>query len=416
MKKKIIIVVSIILGICFIFSVIYAIDMNRMNHQKPVVFSTWGYDYAPPEVNGTVAQTTNETVTEKKTVNPKQAIYHQSGDYIAITLPEEWNYEIMTESSEQYEYGIKFYLANDAEKYAALYSYKTFFGVCGTGLECKDLVANDGTSISVGYYGNDWSFMTFGYKDKEIVAMNHGLEGETAKQAIEILKTIEYKDKEEMKSFIGTVLESTTTYMVVEPSEDEEERKVADKIRINYGVDFADCLLGMVGSKVVVTYSGDVKETYPAEIDTRDVRHGYSDFELSVVESTQSEKKKILNNSELYKYNVKFDLYYYGIDEVTVKVDNKEMTLEKALKDGYLTLEGILAKANKDVREVEEIYAKAEEHQSMPLILPRVNTYRDGGTREYRYDYYTIIKCHTVEGNKDMYICKPGTTLKDLNI
>lgn len=48
--KKIIIVISIMLLIAIAIGGAYTIDMNRMNDNKPVVFSTWGYDYAPPEV------------------------------------------------------------------------------------------------------------------------------------------------------------------------------------------------------------------------------------------------------------------------------------------------------------------------------------------------------------------------------
>ena len=90
------------------------------------------------------------------------------------------------------------------------------------------------------------------------------------------------------------------------------------------------------------------------------------------------------------------------------------MTLENALKDGYLTLSGILAKANKDVKAVEEMYNQYEEHQSVPLILPREIRYRDGGSVEYEYETFTIIKFNTVDGNRDMYICKAETKLNDL--
>ena len=71
-------------------------------------------------------------------------------------------------------------------------------------------------------------------------------------------------------SFVGTVLEETTTYMIVEPNEDEEERKSADQIRINYGVDHRDYLYG-IGRKVVIQYTGYIKETYPAQIDTDNI-------------------------------------------------------------------------------------------------------------------------------------------------
>ena len=271
MNKKIITVLSIILIFTLAIGSAYLIDRSRMNSNKPVIFSTWGYDYAPPEVLGKVVKITDTSIntdtafamalekiyedieneyyfnciksqyiiveyengykedvktalnsgnialvdlnrfgigyiTEKKEIDTKQAIYNQSGEVLSITLPENWEYEIIEEASEQYEYGIKFYLA-DSEKHAVLYSYKSLFGVCGTGLECKDIVLNNGTTATIGYYDNneDWSFMTFDYNDKEIVGMNNGLEAEDAKEALEILKTLEYKKSDVKESFIGTI-------------------------------------------------------------------------------------------------------------------------------------------------------------------------------------------------------------------
>ena len=108
------------------------------------------------------------------------------------------------------------------------------------------------------------------------------------------------------------------------------------------------------------------------------------------------EKKKILNNKDLDKLNSDYDIYYYGLEEVNVKVNDKVMTLENALKDGYLTLSGILSKANKD---------KGDNAVS----------YDDGGSKEYQYESFVIIKYHKLDGNRDMYICKAGTSLNDLS-
>lgn len=68
-------------------------------------------------------------------------------------------------------------------------------------------------------------------------------------------------------SFIATVLEETTTYMIVEPNKDEEERKSSDKIVINYGTDHIDYVYGK-GRKVKIYYYGYIMETYPAQINT----------------------------------------------------------------------------------------------------------------------------------------------------
>jgi len=203
----------------------------------------------------------------------------------------------------------------------------------------------------------------------------------------------------EYSSFIGTVLEETTTYMIVEPNEDEVERKSSDKIVINYGTDNIDYLYG-VGRKVLIKYTGYIMETYPSQINTKDISvEGYSEFEILVKESEKLENKKILNNIDLYKNNSDYDLYYYGLDEVNVNVDNKTMSLEEALKSGRITLDKIISNANNDL--------------DNEIITG--DMYKDGGSMMYKYDNFTIIKKHTISGNRDMYIGIPEMTMQDTN-
>ena len=197
-------------------------------------------------------------------------------------------------------------------------------------------------------------------------------------------------------SFVGTVLEEKTNYMIVEPNEDEDERKSSDKIKINYGADNVDHLYG-IGRKVVVYYTGYIMESYPAQINTNKIDvDGYKDFEITVKKSTDISKKKIINNKDLASDGKDFNLYYYGLDEVNVKVDNKEMSLEKALKSGKITLNGIGEKANTDIQDA--------------------TIYKDGGSLEYHYKDYTIIKVHKEDGNRDVYIGIPEMELNDLKL
>ena len=189
-------------------------------------------------------------------------------------------------------------------------------------------------------------------------------------------------------SFVGTVIEETTTYMIVEPNEDEIERKSADRIVINYGTDHHDYLYGK-GRKVIIQYTGYIKETYPAQIDTDNILiFGYEDFEISVKKAEKVKKTKILNDMEIHKNNSDVNLYYYGLEEVNIKVDNKTMTLEEAIRSGRMTIDGLLVRANKDV--------------SAGII--KSETYKDGGTTEWYYKDYTIIKKHSLDGNRDVYI------------
>lgn len=200
----------------------------------------------------------------------------------------------------------------------------------------------------------------------------------------------------EYNSFVGTILEETTQYMIVEPNEDEDERKSSDKIQINYGTNHIDYLYG-VGRKVVIHYKGYIMETYPAQINSDLISiDGYDEFEITVKEAKNISKRKILNNKDLSADSRDFNLYYYGLEEVNVKVNNKNMSLEDALKSGKLTLSGIEKKANKD--------------------FPNAISYKDGGSMEYHYKDYTIIKIHKLDGNRDVYIGNSNMKLNDLKL
>ena len=204
-------------------------------------------------------------------------------------------------------------------------------------------------------------------------------------------------NNEKSASFVGKIIEETTKYMIVEPNEDEIERKSSDKIVINYGTDHIDYLYG-VGRKVLINYDGYIMETYPAQINTDNIlTEGYEEFDILIKESKSTKKTKVLNNNELYKYNLDYDLYYYGLDEVNVSVDNKTISLESALKSGKITLDGIVSKANRDLES----------------NIISGDTYKDGGTKIYKYRDYIIIKFHSLDGNQDVYI---GTTEMKYNV
>lgn len=202
---------------------------------------------------------------------------------------------------------------------------------CKEFCNCNVLEANEKTMV----LNIDNVAVLFRAIDKENIKKSNG-------EILEIADNIEYS------SFVGTILEETTKYMIVEPNEDEEERKSSDKIKINYGTDHMDYLYG-IGRKVVIYYTGYIMESDPAQINTNKIEtEGYENFEITVKKSKEITKKKILNNKDLSADGQDFNLYYYGLDAVNVKVDNKEMSLEEALKSGKLTLQGIIQKANRD--------------------------------------------------------------------
>lgn len=253
---------------------------------------------------------------------------------------------------------------------------------CKEFLNCNILEANDKTMV----LNIDNVAVLFGAINKENIIQANG-------ESLENIATPQYS------SFVGTILEETTTYMIVEPNEDEIERKSADKIKINYGTDHIDYLYG-IGRKVVIYYTGYIMESYPAQINTDKIStDGYEDFKIEVKLSNKIKAKKILNNKDLSSDKQDYNLYFYGLDEVNVTVDNKTMSLEDSLKSGKMTIDGIIQKANKDEKDGKIIKAEI---------------YKDGGSTEYHYENYSIIKVHKLDGNRDVYIGVPNMKLDDL--
>lgn len=293
MKKTILWIVIIIAFIAICLGGIYLIDMNRMDNNKPVLFSTWGYDYAPPEINP------NELSGESLEINSNGlGTEHQSVD----------------------------------------------------------------------------EFSNFASGDE---------------------------DEKKYKRFVGTVLEETTTYMIVEPNEDELERKSSDKIRINYGVDHLDYVYG-VGRKVLITYSGYIMETYPAQINTNHIdADGYSDFDFSIVWNGELPGIDIalmmLGIED--KYNSNRDIGYCNLRDVNVNINGVGIySLYDAITSGKITMSGILAKANRD----------------NDKGLNEKITYRDGGSTIWIYDDYAVLKMNSLDGNNNIYIGPSNMAIDDV--
>ena len=200
-------------------------------------------------------------------------------------------------------------------------------------------------------------------------------------------------------SFVGKVIEETTTYMIVEPEKDEYERTVAEKIKIEYGTDHLDYLYG-TGRLVVIYYKGDINtaDGNMASIKSDDIStEGFREWEMKVVPSNENVSKKIYDKAQPHDSDTtshwyrQYNLYYHGLEDVIITVDGEQHSLAHALKRGKITMSAILAKANQDVSDgiIEDL------------------RYKDGGSTVFKYPDYTIVKYHTLDGNDDMYIGTP---------
>lgn len=101
------------------------------------------------------------------------------------------------------------------------------------------------------------------------------------------------------------------------------------------------------------------------------------------------------NTSEKYDYNI----CTFGGD-VTITVEGDMVySLEDALSQNVISGEDILEQAKMD-----EKYGLCEK-----------GYYLDGGSTEYCYSDYTILKCDTLDENKDLYIGMKGQILSQIN-
>lgn len=194
-------------------------------------------------------------------------------------------------------------------------------------------------------------------------------------------------------SFFATVIESNLSYIIVEPYEGAKERKSSDKISIALGTE--NDIIYKVGTNLKITYNGLIMETYPAKIDAISIElKSVEHFEL-IFKSQSKELEKIVDktDTELYSYNI------YGYKgNVSIKINDKTYSLKEALLNNKIRMEEIIQKANQDVAD-----------KKIKSI-----SYDDGGTIEYYYPSYTIIKVHKLDGNRDVYIGLPQMRLTDI--
>ena len=227
-------------------------------------------------------------------------------------------------------------------------------------------------------------------------------QGKISKEDLEtinniISKNIDNKQREEAYYFYGKVIESTANYIIVEPNENEEIRKLSDKISI--GLEEYSDVVYMLGTNVKVTYDGTIMESYPAQVKATKIElKSAENFEILFYDKQPMESYKIytiLDKTETDKY----DYTIYGYDgSVNIRIDGKDYSLKEALSENKITMEEIIAKANQDEKDGK---IKAE-------------MYKDGGSMEYHYENYTIIKFHTLDGDRDVYIGTKDFKLTDI--
>lgn len=105
---------------------------------------------------------------------------------------------------------------------------------------------------------------------------------------------------------------------------------------------------------------------------------------------------KILEKEENNRYD--YNIYSYK-GMVDILIEGEKMSLREALLKNKITVEEILEKAYKDVKENNRIFG---------------DSYLDGGSSFYLYKDYQILKCNTLSGNRNLYIGIPSMHIEDI--
>lgn len=112
--------------------------------------------------------------------------------------------------------------------------------------------------------------------------------------------------------------------------------------------------------------------------------------------SAEQLMNKIANEGEFD--NTDFEIYVYS-GNVKVTINEKTYELKEALENKLITVNEILEQIDIDI-----LYGICEQA-----------SYDDGGSLEYYYDNYTILKYNTLDGNKDLIIGPAGSIINDVN-
>ena len=148
-----------------------------------------------PETNVDIASE-SDVVVYMDGVNPKTqpATVREAGNFsnITLTIPHDWKYETECGNSSD-EYCISFWPADQTEGKIKMWYY-TAFGVCGTGLEEKEITVGEYEAWQ-GTYDNKkvWDFISFRGMAGSYVAMNEGADkwwSEYGDEAMQILNSV----------------------------------------------------------------------------------------------------------------------------------------------------------------------------------------------------------------------------------
>ena len=147
---------------------------------------------------------------------------------------------------------------------------------------------------------------------------------------------------------------------------------------------------------IIVLKGENIDELYLLRYNNKAIPVEYnSEYTLNITrKEDDSNIKRELITDKNFEQKHGYNVYYYGVEKVKVLQNGKEVDLKEAI--------------SKDNAIIEKIVLKAEKDTGLGIVK-NYGMYKDGGTAEYTYDNYNIIKCNKLSegGNiKDVYITR----------
>lgn len=148
---------------------------------------------------------------------------------------------------------------------------------------------------------------------------------------------------------------------------------------------------------IIVLKGENIDELYLLRYNNKAIPIEYnSEYTLNITrKEDDSNIKRELITDKNFEQKHGYNVYYYGIEKVKVLQNGKEVDLKEAI--------------SKDNAIIEKIVLKAEKDTGLGIVK-NYGMYKDGGTEEYEYDNYNIIKSNRLAGensrNRDVYVTR----------
>lgn len=155
---------------------------------------------------------------------------------------------------------------------------------------------------------------------------------------------------------------------------------------------------------IIVLKGENIDELYLLRYSKKDIPVEYnSEYTLNIIrKEDDSNIKRELITDKKFKQKHGYNVYYYGIEKVKVLQNGREIDLKEAI--------------SKDNEIIEKIVLKAEKDTGLGIVT-NYGMYNDGGTAEYTYNNYNIIKCDKLSENgniRDVYITRSDIKYTDI--